>query len=183
MDKWLIPWVGEVEPLAFWGASVSTVLAAIKFYEFWRDRSRIRARAMLRGDPHLGNEITVMNLSSKPIIVEHWEIIYRGNAWWFGKEEPAASPWDDDGCFSVEAHGSRTLTFRDMDYFGWGADLTARKSIWIRLHVAGKWFSREECLYPFRSRPARWWHRAMATFAYVFCRKRWCTGRTSQRRV
>jgi hypothetical protein len=61
--------------IAWWGAGLSTLLAAVKLFELWRDRFRVDVSYNFTGND-IGNDIIIRNLSSRPMILAHWDLLY-----------------------------------------------------------------------------------------------------------
>lgn len=126
------------ELVAWWGAVLSTLLALIKLFELWRDRFRLEISYKFAGYAPVGNEITIRNLSTRPVIVGHWELLY-GKWYWpiWGFESFDAAD-HDAGDLRIEAHDTYSLMFVDERWFDWGADALNGRTIYIRLYIAGR---------------------------------------------
>jgi len=76
----LAPWV------ALWGAVVSTVLAAVRLWEFQNQkRITLDSTYVFRGHPDLDDEIVIANLSLLPVSCFRLEVL-SGDRKWFGSE-------------------------------------------------------------------------------------------------
>lgn len=128
----------NVNFLAWWGAGLSTLLALVKLWEIWRDRFRIDVGYGFTGDPGMGNEVHIRNLSGTPIILSYWELFYRPHLWPVRKDSEIHSPLDDAHDLKIDAHSSKTLSFTGMDHFDWGWKAMKGQRICIRLHIAGR---------------------------------------------
>ncbi|MCB1650199.1 MAG: hypothetical protein H7A05_08050 [Pseudomonadales bacterium] len=124
--------------LAYWGAGLSTLLAAVKLFEAWKNRFRIDVSYNFAGDMNVGNKIYIRNLSSHPIIIEYWEILYCSGRWPRRKFDAIAYPDHDINDQRIEAHSTCTLHFSEENYFPWGHKALQGRRIFIRLHIAGK---------------------------------------------
>jgi hypothetical protein len=89
--------------IAWWGAGLSTLLALVKFYELWRDRSRVE----------------VSYNFTKDLVPDTW-IAY------------------DASDRRLEPHTTLKLRFAEAHYFAWGHSALNGRSIYIRLHLAGR---------------------------------------------
>ena len=124
--------------IAWWGAGLSTLLAIIKVLELWNNRFRVDIGYKFTSGPEIGNEIFIRNLSSKPIILEYWELYYCSHRWLFKKFEEFESPLLDVNDSQIQSHSSKTLVFIDQDHFSYGSKALKGRSIYIKLCVAGK---------------------------------------------
>ena len=124
--------------LALWGAVLSTILGALKAWEVWKGRFRIDVGCMLRGNPEFGNTITVRNLSGNPVIVEYWELLWVSGRWPRRTESVFNSPAEYATDIHVAPGASYPLRFAGPDYFDWGVRGLGRRSIYMRLHIAGR---------------------------------------------
>lgn len=120
--------------LALWGAVLSSILAGIKIYEFWGNRFRVNTRYHFTSDPYVGNQISIRNLSTKPIILEHWEIYYAKGYWPIWKLKEITSPGDDSCDLQIMPNDSRTFKFSESEYFSWNNG----RRIVIELWIAGR---------------------------------------------
>lgn len=121
--------------LAVWGAVMSTILAVIKFWETWRDRFKIDTSYYFTSEE---NKIFIRNITTRPIIIAHWELLYCSGRWLHRKVERIACHDHDAGDIRIDPYGTRRLRFAEMDYFSWGYnDLKGRK-LYIRLHIVGR---------------------------------------------
>lgn len=123
--------------IALWGAALSTLLAVLKLWEFWRKRFRVEVGSTLRGGASLGNTIRIRNLSGEPIIVSSWEVLYVKGYWPFRKFQEIASP-DHDSCdCRIEPRSTFELNFNGQDFFSWSHESLQGRRIFIRIYIAG----------------------------------------------
>lgn len=129
----------SVSPLiAWWGAGLSTLLAIVKLYELWRDRFRVDVSYNFTGSESIGNEVLIRNLSSRPLILAHWELFYCSGRWPRRNFEPFESADFDAGDRRLEPYATHTLHFAEQNYFNWGHNTLNGRRIFIRLHIAGR---------------------------------------------
>ena len=128
----------DINYIAWWGAGLSTLLALVKLWELWRDRFRIDVGYGFTGEPSIGNDIHIRNLSGKPIILTYWEVFYRSNLWPIKKDTYINSPEEDTHDIQINPHSSMTLNFSDMNHFSWGHKAMKGNRIYIALHIAGR---------------------------------------------
>jgi hypothetical protein len=129
--------VADLDPLAIWGAFLSSVLAAVKIWEVWRSRTRIEFAYNL-GDAEQGNEVTVFNLSATPIQITYWELLWRHRRWGRWKQSRSMEPPEYWTGRNAEGHSSATLKFIGDQYFDWEPRALGSDRIYIRLHIAGR---------------------------------------------
>ena len=114
------------------------MLALVKLYELWRDRFRVDISYNFTGSESVGNEILIRNLSGRPIILAHWELLHCAGRWPSRRFERFESAEFDDGDRRIEPHTTHVLRFADENYFSWSHTALNGRSIYIRLHVAGR---------------------------------------------
>lgn len=124
--------------IAWWGAALSTLLALVKLWELWNARFRIEVGYNFTSEPDIGNEVFIRNLSSKPIILSYWELLYGSGFLPFRKLEEFESPGPDASDIRIEAHSSEIFTFAEASHFAWGYKALQGRKIYMRLHVAGR---------------------------------------------
>jgi len=122
----------------WWGAGLSTLLAVVKLFELWRDRFRIDVSGNLTGSETIGNEILIRNLSSRPLIITNWELLYCSGRWPRRRFESFAGAEFDSGDYRLEPHATRTLSFAEANYFAWGHKALNGRRLYISLHIAGR---------------------------------------------
>lgn len=127
-----------VNYIAWWGACLSTLLAAVKVWELWRDRFRVDLGHNFTSDPETGNEIFVRNLSAKPIIIEYWEIHYVSGVWPFRKFVEFESPGPDASDIQIAPHSSKAFSFNGASHFSWSDKGLQGRKIYMRLYIAGR---------------------------------------------
>ena len=124
--------------LALWGAGLSTILAALKILETWKSRERIEVGYGFKGLPELGNEIIIRNLSAKPQILTYWELQWRERKLFQWKTSDRVSPDEHFQDIQIPPYSTKSLTFQNQDYFGWGHRTLAGRTIYIKLQFAGR---------------------------------------------
>ena len=126
------------EALALWGAGLSTLLAVMKLWEVWAQRRRIEVSYSFDGRPEVGNDVIIRNLSSTPITITYWELLFcehKGIKWVPYRRE---DPQDDVSDIFVKAHSSTRINFSEINYFDWGYKSLGGKRLYLKLHLAGK---------------------------------------------
>jgi len=127
-----------VDPLAAWGAALSTILAVVKFWEIWRNRTRIEVSYNFTGSPDIGNEVIIRNLTGTPILITYWELLWRHKSWFRWKQSKEISPNESFEDLKLGGHSNIKLTFREQDHFDWGSSAVGNDRIYLRLQIAGK---------------------------------------------
>jgi hypothetical protein len=146
----MFDWLADLPATApaWWGAFLSSGLAVIKGWELWRDRFRLDVAGAFTSDPQIGNDIKIRNLSTKPLLVTHWEVFYCSGSWPFRKESAISSQDYDSGDFTVAPVTTHTLTFAEESYFSTATAHLKERSVCVRIHIAGRGTFRRT-LYPF----------------------------------
>lgn len=124
--------------IAWWGAGLSTLLALVKLYELWRDRSRVEVSYNFTGDVKIGSEVYIRNLSNRPLVLTHWELLYCSGRWPRRSFTPLEGADFDAGDRRVEPYATHTLHFTEQSYFDWGNRALNGRRIFIFLHIAGR---------------------------------------------
>ena len=134
----IIAFVGSLDPIALWGAVLSTLLASVKFYEIWQARTQIEVSYSFTSNPEIGNEVIIRNLSNKPILITYWELFWQHRNWGKLITDDGTFPDYDYKDKKLDAHSSTSIHFAESDHFGWGAKALGKNKIFIHLHIAGK---------------------------------------------
>ena len=124
--------------LLWWSAVLSTVLAAGRLWEFWRDRFQVEVSYSFADLPEVGNEVLIRNLSATPILLTYWELLWLSGVWPLRSVSNCLTPEYDIGDVRINAHSTKILHFVEADYFDWGAKSLDGRSIYIRLYIAGR---------------------------------------------
>jgi len=127
----------ELDPVAIWGAALSTLLAAREIY---RARLNIEVGFTFTGDVNgLGNKIFVRNLSGKAVIITYYQIqVCRKKFFWW---ELVDSKVEADEYFSdliVPPHSSVTLHFYGADYFDTSLDHKNKEGMFLYMVIPGR---------------------------------------------
>jgi hypothetical protein len=141
--------MNEFDPVALWGAFLSSVLAGVKLYEFWRDRRRLDCSYNFTGDENIGNEIIIRNLSLTPLIITHWELVWKSRKWWKlqRKQKKRIAPDFDFSDSIIKPHSTLTLKFNRENYFSWSPKALGDSHIYLTLQIAGEKRSRSKRIY------------------------------------
>ena len=124
--------------MAVWGGLLSTGLATIKVFEWWRDRDRLDISFGLSTSFEHGNQIQIGNLSNRPIMIKHWELFFAFDT--KGKKDCEFVESADyvDGDLTIAAHASKQWNFCEDRYFSTSYKHLSGRSIYHRLCIAGR---------------------------------------------
>lgn len=124
--------------MAIWGGLLSTCLAGIKVFEWWRDRDRLDISFGSSTSVEHGNQIQIRNLSNRPIIIKHWELFFAFDP--KGKRDCQVINYaeHDDGDLTIAAHTSKQWNFCEERYFSTSDKHLRGRSIYLRLCIAGR---------------------------------------------
>ena len=128
----------DTNPIALWGAVLSTILAVIKGWEIWKGRSRVEVSYNFTGNDDIGNEVIIRNLGSTPIIITYWELVWLQRDLFHWKQSHSIGPEEIAADIKLAAHSSTKLTFQGQNGFDWSVSALKGRKIFIRLHLAGK---------------------------------------------
>lgn len=123
--------------IAWWGAGLSTFLAAVRVWEMWRDRFQIDIGYNFTSNPDIGNEIIIRNLSARPAILSYWQVLYGSGTWPFRKYSAIDSELEIND-IRLEPHSSTTLSFSEESNFSSSHSHLKGRKIYMRLCFAGK---------------------------------------------
>jgi hypothetical protein len=146
MGEWLLKPPDATIP-AWLGFFISIVLAGVKLWELWRDRFRIEVSASFAGDERVGNTIYIRNLSPHAVILTYWQVYYARRFWPFAKKEVVEEREFDAGDTVIEKTSSHSLQFSEQNYFSSSYKRLRGRSIYIKLHFAGRGSVRRR-IYP-----------------------------------
>jgi len=125
-------------PLAVWGAILSTILGIVKLWEaFWKDRVRLATTYSLTGERGGAHQIVIANLSPLPVQVSHWTLAWepRWISFWSSKID--VTP-DETTHFKIDARNTYTLNFEGFDRFAWDWKAAGGRQLVLKLKLFGK---------------------------------------------
>lgn len=118
---------------------VSLPLAWIQIVQFRRDRRKVQIYGREGNVPGEWNVVFVTNLSPIPILIDHWELVWRRRKFFFWHEdEPVNFSDDDDLHMTLEPKKRKALELREHYSFTWNPRNKGRVDLWIILHVSGE---------------------------------------------
>lgn len=145
----ILPTLNFGTMIAAWGACLSTALAGIKIWETFRSRFRIEVGGCFTSASDIGNTLRIRNISPNPIILTYWVIFYGSGKWPFREEKPLSNIDYDSNDLAIQPSATCTLEFTDEEYFSTAPSSLKGRSIYIRLHFAGRREPIVRKVYPF----------------------------------
>jgi hypothetical protein len=133
MDS-MTEWLKNVDPIAVWGALLSTFLA---IREYLKSKLKIEVDFLSTTSTSIGNKVTIRNNSFRPIVITYWEIVFRELRFLPLGESPCHSP-ESFTDFRISEHSSTTLEFTDGNYFPCSPQALKGRKLYMRLHVSGR---------------------------------------------
>jgi hypothetical protein len=122
-----------------WGAGLSTLLAAVKLWEaFWKDRLRLETTHSFDGRPEEPDEITIVNLSSVPVQVAYWSLVWAPRFMRWRTLPIDATPEEGAGRFTISPKDCHTLRFAGEDKFDWSYRSASHRQLLLTLHIFGR---------------------------------------------
>ena len=134
----LLAWIAAQNPIALWGAILSTILAVLKIYEVWDTRTKIEVSYSICLDSAIGNEIIIRNLSDKPIIITYWELLWQHREW--GRIVTESGIFADNVIVDkrLEGHTSMTISLAgDRHFSATSRNSLDKNKIYLYLYLAG----------------------------------------------
>jgi len=131
----MIEWSLQIDPIALWGAVLSTVLAV---REYLKSRIKIEVSYNFASLPEIGNRVILRNISTRPITVKYWKLVKQKNK---SSKPLTPSISEPDEFFRdlvMPEHSSTTLSFKNQDYFNYGEKALAGNCIYIHLYIVGE---------------------------------------------
>ena len=135
------------EIIALWGAGLSTLLAVVKLWELWVARRRVEISYNFRSLPEIGNDIIIRNLSSTPIVITYWELLFCERKAFRWKAFRSEDPEEDVSDLCIAGHSSIKINFSGQYFFEWGHNVLGGKRLYFRFHIAGKRKPKKLLLY------------------------------------
>ena len=130
----------NLDPLAIWGAVLSSALAFIKIYETWINRNRFELDYIFRPEGLGGNTILVRNISSKKRTLSYWLLQRRKRKFKiFWSTVNLDGPDDDEFCnIEIDRFSSYQLHFDNERYFSTHRKVWGRDQLFLKLYVVGR---------------------------------------------
>lgn len=129
--------IKDVDPIALWGAILSTLLAA---RELLKARMKLEVGFTFTGDVDgIGNKIFVRNLSGRPAIITYYQVQVckrKRTGWELIDSVAEADEYFND--ISIAPHASITFKFSGPEYFSTNPRDHKGDAIFLYLLVSGK---------------------------------------------
>ena len=117
----------------------STILAILRILEYRRDNAKIAVSYAITGDPNGHNSIYLTNLSSTPILIDYWELVWKQKKWlFFNSYKPINLFSDEDLHVTLPSRVRHSLDFKDEYSFNWHPKAKGKIKLYIVLHISGK---------------------------------------------
>lgn len=128
--------IGSLDPVAVWGAALSTILAA---REFHRTRLKLEIGFISTGDPDgHGHTLQLRNTCGKPIIITYWTLQWRKRIRLKSRLLDEISPDLDTRDILLKEHSSHVFNFVGENYFDWNRAANTQSIMFLKLHIAGR---------------------------------------------
>lgn len=131
----MIEWLAKADPIAVWGAALSTVLAGREVY---KARTRIEIGYNFTSLTGEGNQIIIRNLSNLPITITYWELVWCKRKFLKWVSFKSVDPGEFNKDIHISEHSSTSLLFSEEEHFDWGHKSLNGGKIFIRLQLAGR---------------------------------------------
>lgn len=131
----MFEWLANADPLAAWGALLSTSLAV---REIIKARTKIEVGYRFTSLEDEGNLIIIRNLSSHRIIIRYWELVWCKRRLLKWVPFRSIDPGEDNTDILVPEHSSTFLSFTGQDHFDWSYKSLNGGKLFIRVYLAGK---------------------------------------------
>lgn len=126
------------EIVALWGAGLSTLLAVVKLWELWAARRRVEIICNPDSDPEIGNDIIIRNLSSQPIIISYWELLFCERKAFRWKVYRNENPSEYISDLSIAGYSSKQIHLSGRDHFQWNHKALGGKRLYFKVCIAGQ---------------------------------------------
>lgn len=129
--------IKDVDPIALWGAILSTLLAT---REFLKTRMKLEVGFTFTGDVDgIGNKIFIRNLSGNPAIITYYQVQVckrKRGGWELIDSVAEADEYFND--VSVAPHSSKTFKFSGLEYFSTNPGDYKGDALFLYLLISGK---------------------------------------------
>lgn len=120
--------------VAYWGASLSTLLFLVRVYdEYEKRRLRIEIAGSSFGTPELDDLLDIRNFGSKPIILTYWELISLSGIWPRREEQ-----FLTDAGHGYPTYGDIQIGAQESHRVELDCKLPTRTAAYVRLRIAGR---------------------------------------------
>lgn len=132
--------------LTYYSAIVSTIslliavlLAVLRIREYFRDNRGITVSHYWTGNPDASDFIYLTNLSSTPVLIDHWELEWHEPRFLRRSKISNIHLFDDEDLhISLEPRKRKALEFKDQYRFNWFPKNKPKAKLFIRLFLSGR---------------------------------------------
>lgn len=132
--------------IAIWGGVISTVLAIIQIWEFWKDRFKINISFGINCPDYKQNQIIITNLSKRPITIQSFDLYWLKNLDGVTSTKNLETGFEQDCCITIPPHHPRRFTFKEEYYFSVHPN---RGNLYLSLSITGRRKAFVKKLFPF----------------------------------
>jgi hypothetical protein len=131
--------IADIQPwFTALGSVVAFVLFAIKIWEvFFKDRVRLESSYSFTGEVSGTDEVTIVNLSPRPVQVRTYRLIWKRRFWKPWMRDIDTTP-DEPGSFKVSGYDSKTLVFSEGDRIKWDHTVASGRQLVMFAEVYGR---------------------------------------------
>jgi hypothetical protein len=128
---------GFLFALTIWGGCLSTILATIKVWEIgWRNR--LRLETSFWNGPDETDEITIVNLSSNPVLVSGWSLAWEPNLFHRRVKSIDVTPEYAGNRFKVDPKDFYVLSFSEADSFDSTYAVSRNRKLYLSMSLFGR---------------------------------------------
>lgn len=126
--------------------SITVIIQAVAAGVTYLRTRRIAVERMITSHPEIGNTLTIVNLSDKPLMISAWDIVWaRGRPWGRTVTMGAFDGNEDSVGFTIPPHERKRFNFLHEHHFPTGRKTQRRNGrLYCRIWLAGdgkaRWF-------------------------------------------
>ncbi|OOQ57411.1 hypothetical protein [Mucilaginibacter pedocola] len=118
---------------------VAIVLAWIRVVEYRRDNRSLQVSYTMSYYPDEWNIIYLTNISSKPILIDYWDVVWVKRQGLFRyKYEGVLSRNNEDLHVNLPPHSRKQFDFKDQYEFDWNSHKHEGEALFLELRISGK---------------------------------------------
>lgn len=128
------------DPVAWWGAVVATVVAAVGLYDRLFRKPLPVLTYGLSGSHEEGNHIAIINASSVPMLVTHWRL-YWAKPVGFGlvrQQIIEENDFEELEVVTVAPFDHMRRSFVGRNHFDWGYENAKLGQLYLEIHIIGR---------------------------------------------
>jgi hypothetical protein len=128
----------DINAVAWWGAGLSSILGATAIFDRFFKKPLPQTSYALSTSHEQGNKVSLINGTSVPIMIQHWEIFWGDsralNLW--GRPPVAERRYDDHGVLVIQPYSAHDWTFTGQQRFSW--PMGDGQQLYVSLRVVGR---------------------------------------------